>query len=383
MNKDNIILPTHTKLNTLATQLDFIRTPKPKASKSSNKPKKKKAKGKIKKSISAKAAKQYKQDSKKITNSWKHRNDYRTKLRRYAKEKREQRYVKVKAKQQRQIVYKAMKAAQKRKQRYSQLNEIVTNTSDDNVSTASSNLSIEENIEYKQVLREICITTLSGKTITLDVDADDTIFKVKVQIQDTEGISPHAQRLQYKGKELQDDMTLSDHEIQQGSALNSLLRNPGGMMQQVSNNNHNISDDDDDDDDVDDDDDDDIGLTPFNIASSNSRPNPFDLSRSKSQSKSSNSSSTIRTATSFKKLNQYYPQHVQSQELPKHYPIPHSQTAKDLKIKFNNDYKSIKQIRPGDHITALCRKSNCTKGAEYNNDFRNRMRFETFKKKSS
>ena len=81
---------------------------------------------------------------------------------------------------------------------------------------------------FKASKFQVLVKTLTGKTIELDVSSSDTVSDLKMFIQDSEGIPPDQQRLIFGGKQLEEEITLSEYYITDGSVIHLVLRLRGG-----------------------------------------------------------------------------------------------------------------------------------------------------------
>ena len=74
----------------------------------------------------------------------------------------------------------------------------------------------------------IKVKTLTGKEVELDVEVSDTIVRIKERMEEKEGIPPVQQRLIFGGKQMHDEKTAKDYNIEGGSVIHMVLALRGG-----------------------------------------------------------------------------------------------------------------------------------------------------------
>jgi len=75
---------------------------------------------------------------------------------------------------------------------------------------------------------QVFVKTLTGKTITVDCEPDESVESLKAKIQEKEGVAPDQQRIIFGGKQLDSLKSLSDYDIDDDSTLHLVLRLRGG-----------------------------------------------------------------------------------------------------------------------------------------------------------
>ena len=76
---------------------------------------------------------------------------------------------------------------------------------------------------------QIKVKTLTGKEIEIDIEADDTIARIKERVEEKEGIPPPQQRLIFGGKQMADEKKAAEYNIEGGSVLHLVLALRGGF----------------------------------------------------------------------------------------------------------------------------------------------------------
>ena len=74
----------------------------------------------------------------------------------------------------------------------------------------------------------IKVRTLTGKEIEIDIELTDNVERIKERVEEKEGIPPVQQRLIFSGKQMNDDKTAKDYNIEGGSVLHLVLALRGG-----------------------------------------------------------------------------------------------------------------------------------------------------------
>ncbi len=77
---------------------------------------------------------------------------------------------------------------------------------------------------------QIFAKTLTGKTITIDCDANTLITELKIALHKKEGIPHYQQRLIYAGRSLENNKTLADYNIIKESTIHLVLNMRGGCI---------------------------------------------------------------------------------------------------------------------------------------------------------
>ncbi|XP_073322774.1 polyubiquitin-like [Pagrus major] len=75
---------------------------------------------------------------------------------------------------------------------------------------------------------EVFLKDLQGKTTTYDIRPDETVMNFKRRVESREGVPANQQRLIYQSRELQDEKSLSDYNVEALGTINMTSRLRGG-----------------------------------------------------------------------------------------------------------------------------------------------------------
>ena len=94
----------------------------------------------------------------------------------------------------------------------------------------ASNFALHNTLQIPRGGMQLFVKTLTGKTVSIEVEEGESIEDVKAKISEKEGIPPEQQRLIFGGQQLQDAKTLDDYDVGDDATLHLVLRLRGGMQ---------------------------------------------------------------------------------------------------------------------------------------------------------
>ena len=77
---------------------------------------------------------------------------------------------------------------------------------------------------------QLFVKTLTGKTVSIEIEEGESIEDDKAKIAEKEGIPPEQQRIIFGGQQLQDGKTVDDYNIGDDATLHLVLRLRGGIL---------------------------------------------------------------------------------------------------------------------------------------------------------
>ena len=78
---------------------------------------------------------------------------------------------------------------------------------------------------------QVFVKTVSGRTLSLQVESGETVESVKHLLQERENVDVDHQRLLFAGKELEDANTLESYNISGDATLEMLFKIAGGVIE--------------------------------------------------------------------------------------------------------------------------------------------------------